>query len=172
MIKSILLYAIMLALAIASAKRKKGGIVKNIGFRKTEVVEETKYALSTLFLLFTASLIIGLIFFSIGLSKDASIVRSTLKEIPLSDILIVLVIGSITEEIFFRGYIQKKTNITTASFIFAYFHIIYGSLTEVVGAFFLGLILGYAFEKRKNLYAPTLAHLLYNLITVSILNMV
>ncbi|NYZ80169.1 CPBP family intramembrane metalloprotease, partial [Candidatus Micrarchaeota archaeon] len=53
-----------------------------------------------------------------------------------------------------------------ASFIFAYFHIIYGSLSEVVGAFFLGAILGLCYIRSKNLFVPLIAHLSYNLILV------
>ena len=158
----------MLALAINPIKNKKN-IINKLGFKKINLMKETKYGLSALFLLLTTSAIIGAIFLYLGFEKDASIIPETIKQIPLWQVLTILIIGSITEEIFFRGYIQRKTNLVTASFIFAYFHIIYGSLTEVTGAFFLGLILGYAYEKRKDLYAPTLAHLLYNLTTVTII---
>jgi len=171
MLKSIILYIIMLALTINPIKNKKK-IINKIGFKKINAIKETKYALSTLLLLLITSAIISAIFLHFGFEKDAGITSKLIKQIPLWQVLIIIIIGSITEEIFFRGYIQRKTNLLTASFIFSYFHIIYGSITEVTGAFFLGLILGYAYEKRKNLYSPILAHFLYDIITITLIYLI
>lgn len=171
MIESLILYLILLSLAVYPVRNKKK-ILEKLGFKKTDAIKETKYALSALLLMLFTAMVIGAIFYSLGFTKDASAIPNIIKKIELWQVLTILVIGSIVEEIFFRGYIQRKTNIITASFIFSYFHIIYSSITEVTGAFFLGLILGYLYDKRKNLFAPSLAHLLYNLTTICLIYLI
>jgi len=157
----------MFLFVLASVKKKN--ILEQLGFKKTEVFDETINALFYVGLLIITSIIIGALFYSVGLEKDLGKTAEVVKNFGLTNVLTTIAFGSIVEEIFFRGYLQRKTNLLFASFIFAYFHIIYASLSEVIGAFFLGLILGFEFEKRKNLFAPILSHLFYNLIVTSLI---
>jgi hypothetical protein len=144
------------------------GFRKKIGYKKLNG-RIVLTALSYLVIMFVVAFIIGAIFYATGQADDLQKVPDALKNAEFLDVLITLLIGSVVEEIFFRGYLQKKTNILFSTFVFAYFHIIYGSLAEIIGAFFLGLILAYSFKRTKNLYVPTISHILYNLITVTII---
>ncbi len=164
---SLILYFLMLFFVVISVKRKN--ILKQLGFKKTKLLDETIIALFYVGLLITVSIVIGVFFYSIGFEKDLGRTAEAVRNFGLENVLTIIVFGSIIEEIFFRGYLQRKTNLLFASFVFAYFHIIYASLSEVVGAFFLGIILGYEFNKRKNLFTPILSHLLYNLIVTSMI---
>jgi membrane protease YdiL (CAAX protease family) len=78
----------------------------------------------------------------------------------------VVLVASFVEEVFFRGFLQRRIGILAATFIFAYFHIVYGSFFEIIGAFMLGLILGKEYQLTRNLFAPVLSHTLYNLVVV------
>jgi membrane protease YdiL (CAAX protease family) len=165
MLASIILYSLMLAVAVIGVRKRKS-LLKELGFAETRVTHELMFAFFYLGAMILATIGIGILFNASGNSSDLSKVPEILKQISLFEVITVVLIGSFIEEIFFRGYLQKKTNLLTASFIFAYFHIIYGSFSEIIGAFFLGAILGIAYQRRNNHFAPILAHTFYNMITI------
>jgi membrane protease YdiL (CAAX protease family) len=144
-------------------------LFQKLGFKKVALARELPLAIVYVFILFAISLAIGLVFDALGYKTDLEVVSETLKVIPLVDLLIVVTLASFVEEIFFRGFLQRKTNILFASFIFSYFHIVYGSLSEVVGTFFLGLALGKEYQQTKNLFAPIFSHYAYNLLMIALL---
>ncbi len=168
---SLILYSLMVLIVLHSIGRQKSinSYLKKMGFAGTKLVREIKYTVLLLFLMFTVTIITGIILFNFGFSSDMNKVQTYITAFNLIDVLVVMGVASFVEEIFFRGFLQRKTNILVASFIFAYFHIVYSSFSELIMAFFLGLILGWGFEKSKNLFSPILAHYLYNLITVAIM---
>ncbi len=167
MLSSLILYAIMLTLVLIA---KKGDLLTKLGFKKNiEIGRESTISLAYLLLLLIISITIGLIAAQLGMHSDIEKVPSIIKNIPLREVLAILLIGSFIEEVFFRGYLQKKTNIWVASFIFSFFHIVYGSVIQLIGTFFLGLALGHEYEKTKGVYAPILTHTAYNLIVVTIM---
>lgn len=166
-ILSILLYTTMLALVLYNVGTKN--FLKKIGFKKLDL-NAVLTAGFYLILMFVVSALIGGLFYAAGFNADLQKVPETLKSIDITDVITTLLIGSIVEELFFRGYLQKKTGILFSTFIFGYFHVIYGSFSEVIGAFFLGLVLAYAFQKTKNLYVPIMAHIAFNLITVLLIS--
>ena len=168
MIASLTLYALMLLVVVVSIGKWKSpaDLLKKMGFRETRVGNELFNAGAYFALLIIVSVIIGGIMIAFGFEEDSQIVSDILRDADLTSLLVVLSVASFIEEIFFRGYLQRKTNLLFASFVFGYFHIIYGSLSEVVGAFFLGLVLGMAYQRTKNLFAPILSHFLYNIVVI------
>lgn len=70
----------------------------------------------------------------------------------------------IAEEIFFRGFLTKKTGALFSSVVFGLAHAGYGSATEIIGATILGFVLAKAFQKNKNLLPNIAAHFTYNAI--------
>lgn len=167
---SLILYFVMLIFVLMSIGKIKSvrHLIYKFGFRKV-TRNDLFFSIAYLGLLIIVSVLVSSLFYYGGFQEDVEKVSSTLKEINVYGVVLVLIIGSIVEEIFFRGYLQRKTNIWIATFIFAYFHIVYGALSEIVGAFFLGLVLGYAYKKTKNLFVPTLSHLAYNLIIIALI---
>jgi len=164
---SLTLYLLMLIFVLFSIGKVKSvkNLIRKLGYKKI-TKRDIFLSISFFGFLIITAVIISSLFVYGGYEEDVEKVSSTLKEIDFFSVLLVLIVGSIVEEIFFRGYLQRKTNIWIATFIFAYFHIVYGSLSEIVGAFFLGLILGYAYNRTKNLFVPTFSHLAYNILIV------
>lgn len=165
MISSIALYLILLSLVLYS--RREGSLIEKLGFKdKINYGREFLTALEFTVILLCISIAVGIIFYSLGMEQDLAKPTELIKEIPLLQVIVVLLIGSFVEEVFFRGYLQEKTNIWTASFIFGFSHIIYGSIAELTGAFFLGIALGYEYKKTKGVYSPIITHTIYNLIII------
>lgn len=102
---------------------------------------------------------------------DAEMVLNSFK------IYMLIIIASIVEELFYRGYcmklIKRYTNasnliiIITSSCFFAIGHIYQGT-AGVVFSFFGGIILSYLLLHYKSLIIPLLAHILYNVLFYTI----
>jgi len=159
--------AIYLVLLFITIYIKRGPILKRMGFKEDiNLVKDSLIALAFLGFLLVTSMVIGLIFHQIGMGQDVQRTTEILRQIPIHNVLIILLIGSFIEEVFFRGLIQERTNIWIASAIFAIFHITYGTVAQIVGTFFLGLILGYQYERTGGVYSPIISHTFYNLIVI------
>ncbi len=159
--------AIYLVLLFITIYIKRGPLLKRLGFKDDiKLARESLIALAFLGFLLVTSMVIGLIFHQIGMGQDVQRTTEILRQIPIHNVLIILLIGSFIEEVFFRGLIQERTNIWIASTIFAIFHITYGTVTQIVGTFFLGLILGYQYERTGGVYSPIISHTFYNLIVI------
>ena len=80
----------------------------------------------------------------------------------LATVIIVVFI----EEFFFRAFLVPRAGMIPATLIFTFFHYGYGSIAELIGVFFLGLILAYWFKKRKSIIQNYFGHLFYNLLAI------
>lgn len=95
------------------------------------------------------------------------VIKSSLSEnMPLFILSIFLFVFA--EELFFRAFLVKKIGLLLSTIIFTFAHIGYGSMAEIFGVFFLGLILAYWYTKKNSLFQNFLGHLLYNLLTITI----
>jgi len=89
-----------------------------------------------------------------------------IREQSLSVLLLAVFFAPIAEELFFRGYLQKKTGVVLSSLLFAGLHYGYGSVSEIAGAFLASIILGYGMLKFNDLRACVLAHACYNALSI------
>lgn len=86
------------------------------------------------------------------------------NDFRLVDLLLVAVVSGFCEEVLFRGVMQPKLGLPTASFIFALLHcpsprfFSYG-----VWVFVAGLLLGWSFSATGNLWVPISAHCVSNI---------
>lgn len=158
---TLILYAVMLIIVLLAVRGEKIPWPERLGFRKVNPLKETPIAIGFALLLVAVAIVLGMVFYAINPS-DATRTSDVLNQISASDLIITIVAAAFVEEIFFRGYLQRKTNLWVATFLFALMHIAYGSISQIVGAFALGLILGIEYKMRKALYAPILSHFLYD----------
>jgi membrane protease YdiL (CAAX protease family) len=110
------------------------------------------------------------------------ILAKTGLALPAPDVSLAstIVYAPVTEELFFRGYMQPKLEsrfgqwpgLVITAILFTVIHLPKVLLTSLAGpldliAFFvLGLIFGYVRDVGKSVYYPTLCHVGYNLSTV------
>lgn len=72
--------------------------------------------------------------------------------------------SSVSEEIFFRGFLQPRIGVWGQAVVFALAHLSYVNVLEVVITFALALAFGAMYRRTGNLLAPIAAHFLFNLI--------
>jgi len=109
-------------------------------------------------------------FFGIDVN-DLDKVETIVKEefaAPSALSIITLLIVLFAEEFFFRAFLVPRAGILISTLIFTAFHIGYGSIAEIIGVFFLGLILAYWFKKNKSLFQNYMGHVIYDAFAIAL----
>ncbi len=103
--------------------------------------------------------------------NDTQHVASTVQNLSSNVTLgiLFLVVGAISEELFFRGIVYRYAGKTLSVLTFALVHAGYFSLIEIVGALLAGIILVHAREKYDSLFPGLIGHFLYNIVVVFLL---
>ena len=106
-------------------------------------------------------------FFSVSSGAATQHLEETSNGLSLSFIVSVTVLAPIQEEFIFRGILQDAIFenswlglVLTAS-LFSFLHAPY-DLPSFIYYLFGGLLLGFAYKKRQNLWVSTLVHMSYN----------
>ncbi|MFH1257994.1 MAG: CPBP family intramembrane glutamic endopeptidase [Candidatus Micrarchaeota archaeon] len=97
---------------------------------------------------------------------DSQKVQEIIRQQPQIFIIAAVFVAPVAEEIFFRGFVQRKLGLPVTALLFGSFHFIYGSVTELLGAILLGGILGYYVQKYRSIATPIFAHMFYNAFSV------
>lgn len=84
--------------------------------------------------------------------------------VTLAGALGIAVVSSVSEEIFFRGFLQPRVGLFAQAVIFALAHLSYVHLLEVVVTFGLALVFGIMYRRTGSLWGPIAAHFLFNLL--------
>lgn len=86
------------------------------------------------------------------------------KSVTVLGAFALAVVSSVSEEVFFRGFLQPRIGLLAQAVLFGLAHLSYVHVLEVVVTFSLGLAFGIALRRTGNLWAPIAAHFLFNLI--------
>ncbi|ANI89858.1 hypothetical protein A9P82_11510 [Arachidicoccus ginsenosidimutans] len=91
--------------------------------------------------------------------------------------LLTCLTAGITEELIFRGYIQTRLmklannvwfGIIISAFLFALFHLSYGTVGEFVGVFFIGIIFAYYYWKYRSLKTLMIVHFIVDTVSITL----
>lgn len=80
--------------------------------------------------------------------------------------LAIAVGSSISEEVFFRGFLQPRIGMLSQAVVFAIAHLSYVDVLEIVVVFVLAFVFGYLYKMTRNLWAPIAGHFVFNLINL------
>jgi membrane protease YdiL (CAAX protease family) len=122
-------------------------------------------AVRLLVVMFLVLFVLANVMNSFGFLDSRKVLDFILAQTPLT-LFIAAAVAPIGEELFFRGYLQKRVGVVFASVLFAALHFGYGSVVEVVAAFLISILLGFELRKNNDLHACILAHAGYNMITI------
>ena len=146
-----------------------------INWRSRNLGRDAAFALITAVALF--SVIFGLVIVC-NMVTDSDYPSQVQRSLPFCQImslpqlllflLFLCLVGPVSEEIFWRGFVyqafRKKISLVAAivcqALLFAVYH--FRSTERFLVVFFIGLGLGYAFHKRRNLVTPVFIHVCVN----------
>jgi len=130
-------------------------------------------AITIFFLVF----VIELILISMGhQSQDLSNIPDIQALFSWPVLFLLVAIQPVAEEIFFRGFLYDKIEgfagsiaaIFISAFLFGIAHMSYGKIFPVIMPIFMGIILGYVVYKTKNLYSAIIAHITFNVTSITL----
>ena len=130
-------------------------------------------AITIFFLVF----VIELILITMGYkSQDLSNIPDIQKLFSWPVLFLLVAVQPIAEEIFFRGFLFEKVEhftggigaILISSFLFGIAHMSYGKIFPVIMPILMGIILGYVVYKTNNLYSAIIAHITFNVTSITL----
>ena len=89
-----------------------------------------------------------------------------------------VITAGVVEELIFRGYLMPRLQIIfktkfwavfISSALFGLMHFTYGTVLQVVGPFYIGLIFALFYEKYKSITTLIIIHAIWDLMTISLL---
>jgi len=98
--------------------------------------------------------------------NDAHKVYDVMSGVPAWILVLAVIIAPVTEELFFRAALVPRIGIVLSSLLFGLFHVSYGSIAEIIGAFLIGMVLAFVYRKSKSIITPMLLHICFNLVSV------
>ncbi|MEK6982873.1 MAG: CPBP family intramembrane glutamic endopeptidase [Candidatus Micrarchaeota archaeon] len=145
--------------------------LKNIGILDVSLSTVIYYTFVGLVSVFLLSIILGILVNFLKIN-DQSNVASKVNSFPYYILFFGIFIAPFTEELFFRGFLSSKIGNFLSTAIFALFHILYGSITEVIGVFFIGYLFAIIYKRSGSLWPCILIHLLFNLFSISMIKVI
>ncbi len=150
---------------------KKLNPKKELGLKPNKFWKDFSGSLSLFALLLASSIVVSFVLSLLWLN-DLAIVEKSIEGMVINFPLFIayaLVVRVFAEEVFFRGFLVKRIGILWSSLAFGLMHALYGSVAEVIGAFLLGLVLAWWFQKNNSLLQNYMGHFLYNSFIIAIL---
>jgi len=152
-------------------------ILFRIKLRKEGIDMAIFWGIISMIAMFAIMFIIGLLLTFYGVNLEESSNITDLDRIfSLPSIFFIVAFQPIGEEIFFRGFLLDKINalagretaIVATSLLFGLAHLTYGNIYPAIMTGILGLILAYMVVKTKNLTTAIVAHILFNVASVTL----
>ena len=153
------------------------GMLSRIKLRKKGMDMAVLWGVVSMIAMFAILFVIGIILTLYGVNIDESSNITDLEQIfSLPSILVIVAFQPIGEEIFFRGFLLEKINsmagretaIVVTSVLFGIAHLTYGNIYPAIMTGILGLILAYMVVKTKNLTTAIVAHIFFNVTSVTL----
>jgi membrane protease YdiL (CAAX protease family) len=95
-----------------------------------------------------------------GLQRTLVLIRDVLGPVAWWQILLIAGMAGLSEEVLFRGVVQREFGLLAASVLFGLCHPL--SMAYVIYASLLGLYMGVVAKATGGLVAPILVHALYD----------
>lgn len=160
--------------------------VNNLKFK--EILKRIKLVTKNIDKAFLWGLLAAIIIFFIIFVIEFVLIQMGYKPQDLSNIpdiqrlfswpvlFFLVAIQPIGEEIFFRGFLFEKIEhfgggivaIFITAFLFGLAHMSYGKIFPVLMPMVMGIVLGYIVFRTKNLYSSIIAHIIFNVTSLSL----
>lgn len=141
--------------------------IKKIGIFRSPL-RDTIYGFLGFLALVTISLVLNVLFYYTGVTDYYKVVE-TVEDFPFYIIMFMILFAPISEELFFRRLLTEKFGILISSLVFSISHFAYGSVIEIVGAFFIGIALGWLYKFSKSVIPVIISHFLFNLTSIIVM---
>ena len=153
------------------------GILKRIKLVSENIDKAFLWGILAAVLIFFIIFVIEVALINIGHDpEDLSNIPNIQKLFSPAVMFLLVAVQPIGEEIFFRGFLYEKiegfagpaVSIILTSFLFGIAHMSYAKWFPVVMPILMGIVLGYIVYKTNNLYSAIIAHITFNLTSLTL----
>jgi len=151
-------------------------------FRRIKLVRENidkafLWGLLAAIIIFVVIFVIEFVLIKMGQKpQDLSNIPDIQRLFSWPVLFFLVAIQPIGEEIFFRGFLFEKIEyfgggvvaIFITAFLFGLAHMSYGKIFPVLMPMVMGIILGFIVFKTKNLYSAIIAHIVFNVTSLTL----
>ncbi len=126
------------------------------------------YTVGGFFAIIFSLYIVGylLLYFDVN---DQTAVVEIVQGLPLYVLVLAVLFAPFSEELFFRAFLVPRIGVLGSSVVFALLHLSYSSISELSGAFVIGLILALIYKYSKSVIPPIMIHMAFNFIAVGVM---
>ena len=142
-------------------------MLKKLGF-PGNLFDTLLYSVGGFMALFALLMMIGIVSMAFGFN-DQSKISDKVGDLPWYILALAVLFAPFSEELFFRGLLVPRFGIIGPAILFGLSHLSYGSIVEVLGVFAIGLVFGIIYERSKSITPCIIVHLLYNLVSISLM---
>jgi len=152
-------------------------IFSRIKLKSENIDKAFLWGITSAIVIFFAVFAIELLFIAMGHNaQELSNIPDIQKLFSWPVMFFLVAIQPLAEEIFFRGFIFEKIEnfaggivaILVSSFLFGIAHMSYGKIFPVIMPILMGFILGYIVFKTNNLYSAIIAHITFNITSITL----
>lgn len=86
------------------------------------------------------------------------------RSVTVAGALGIAVVSAVSEEVFFRGFLQPRVGLVAQAVLFSLAHLSYANVLEMVVTLLLGLLFGLLRQRTGRIWAPIGGHFLFNLL--------
>lgn len=117
---------------------------------------------------------IGMLLYWMGVDQgNLSNIEDLARHLSIASMFFIIIFQSISEEIFFRGFLLEKidsiagsnTAVFATAVLFGLAHMSYGKIYPTIMPIIMGVFLGFIVVKTKNLYSAIIAHMIFNFVS-------
>lgn len=153
------------------------GILERIKLVSEDIDKALLWGILAAIVIFFVIFVIELALISLGHSaQDLSNIPDIQRLFSWPTMFFLVTIQPIGEEIFFRGFLFDKIEhfaggavaIVITAFLFGLAHMSYGKIFPVLMPILMGIVLGYIVLKTKNLYSAIIAHVVFNVTSLTL----
>ena len=143
----------------------------NLKLRSERIDEAFLWGILAAIAMLVIVFVIGYLLYALGVDQEnLSNIEDLAGKLSIASMLFIIVFQSISEEIFFRGFLLekidsiagKKMAIFVTAILFGLAHMSYGKIYPAIMPIIMGIFLGYIVVKTKNLYSAITAHMIFN----------
>ncbi|MBD3389829.1 CPBP family intramembrane metalloprotease [Candidatus Micrarchaeota archaeon] len=163
-ISTLFLHMSFLSFAIFFLWPRRKALIRGCG----SIPKRVAFGVGIFFLMLLASFLVNLALHFAGVGDQAKII-DVVSGLPIYLVVIAFTLGPFSEELFFRALLVPKVGVPVSSLLFALTHAAYGSVSELVGAFFLGFVLANAYYYLRDPLPCIIAHAIFNLLSVMLI---
>ncbi len=98
--------------------------------------------------------------------NDSALVSDKIESLPWYVLLYAVTLAPISEEIFFRKFLPSYIGGFLSSLLFAFAHLSYGSISELIGAFYMGYYFYLSYLFTGDLKVPITLHVIVNTLSL------